>query len=137
MENLTFKLLKGAVRVYGAIIVLVLGSYFTLLLAHNDVMLLKAPYHFEWVAGDIILLLIILWGFFFILSSFGKGELINLFCAFLASAISILIGWNNWRMEHLWWLGVLIAFFLFMLPSFTTLMLKRAQESIQNERNAV
>ncbi len=75
MENLTFKLLKVVVRVYGAIIVLVLGSYFTLLLAHNDVILLKVPYHFEWVAGDIILLLIILWGSFFYPFKRWEGEI--------------------------------------------------------------
>ncbi len=134
MENLTFKFLKVAVRVYGAIIVLVFGSYFTLLLAHNDVMLLKAPYHFEWVAGDITLLLIILWGFFFILSSFGKGKLMSLFCALLASAISILVGWNNWGKEHLGWLGVLITFFLFLLPLLSSCHFERGPRNCLHER---
>lgn len=133
MENLIPKFLKVAGRVYGAIVVLVFGSYFILLFAHDDVMLFKAPRYFEWVAGDIILLLIILWGFFFILSNFGREKLMSLFCVFLASAISMLIGWNNWRMEHPWWLGVLITIFLFLLPSLMTVTLNGDRELLPEQ----
>ncbi len=134
MENLTFKFLKVAMRAYGAIIFLVFGSYFIFLFAHDDVMLLKAPRHFEWIIGDVILLLIILWGFFFIISSFIMKKFMSLFCAFLASVISILVGLNKWRMEHLRWLGVWITLLLFLFPSLATIILNRAKGSLSEKR---
>ncbi len=111
-------LLKVLMRAYGALVALVFGSYFVSLLAHDDVMLFKAPRHLNWVAGDIVLLLLVLWGGLFALSV-GRKRWMGFLCVFLAAAISILTGFagSPW--------GVLTGMVLFLLPSVIVVLLHR------------
>lgn len=54
-------------------------------------MLFKAPRHLNWVAGDIVLLLLALWGGLFAFSV-GRKRWMGFLCVFLAAAINILTG---------------------------------------------
>jgi len=114
------ELLKILTLFYGAVVVLGAGSFLISVFIHGDLVLFKAPRRFEWVAGDIVLLLMILWGLLFALSSFWRRNVISFFCVLLAFGIVVLVGWNNWTNGNSPWWGILPVAFLFLLPSFTT-----------------
>lgn len=118
-------LLKGLTRAYGILVALILGSYLISLAAHDDLMLLKTPQRFDWIVGEVIALLIILWGVFFALSDPRKRKVMGLLCVFLAVLLSILVGFTSPFPRS----GVFMVVVLFLLPSVTTILLSQVSPS--------
>ncbi|MBC7227648.1 MAG: hypothetical protein H5T61_10510, partial [Thermoflexales bacterium] len=121
MGNL--KLFRVLTSLYGIVVALLFGTYFISLFVHEDILLFKMPHRLEWVAGDVAVLFIILWGILFAFSVFWKRKTALLLCVFLAFILNILVGWMNWKSGNLsQWrvLGVSIVMLLFLLPSIIT-----------------
>ena len=59
---LKLKLLKILFMIYGAYVFLISLILTILLYVHEDLLLIKAPTKLEWIAGDLVLILQMLWG---------------------------------------------------------------------------
>lgn len=128
MERQTFRWIRASVCFYGILTTLIFGGFFISLFAHGDLMLVQALHCLDWMAGDIALLLTILWGILFALTGLTGRSTLALSSLFLALIIVILVGWINWQMSLGPW-GVLIVLLLFFLPSLAT---QRALLRLQN-----
>ncbi|PKO21644.1 MAG: hypothetical protein CVU38_13615 [Chloroflexi bacterium HGW-Chloroflexi-1] len=118
MEVQTQRSLKIATCIYGVLVVLVFGSVAISLQAHGDLMLMKTPHRFEWIAGDIMLILLVLWGLSFILSTFKRMSRFFGRLALLLSVFgSVLVVCVNLREQTNVWLGLSFVLILFFLPS--------------------
>lgn len=123
MKEKTFKLFKIVAILYGALVIVILGSFFISLLIHGDLMLVQTPHRFDWIAGDVTLLLIILWGFIYALAGLIEKKALAILSILFALIIVVITGWNNWQMGIGSWWGVLGVLILFLLPSGVTYMM--------------
>jgi hypothetical protein len=115
---LKLKLLKILFMIYGAYVFLISLILTILLYVHEDLLLIKAPTKLEWIAGDLVLILQMLWGILVALSAMIKrpaSRKLAILSLLLALIIYILVGWINWKMGS--FLGVPLVIFLLLLPS--------------------
>ncbi|WP_448594148.1 hypothetical protein, partial [Thermoflexus hugenholtzii] len=66
------KLLKILFIIYGAYVFLISLTFITFLYVHEDLLLVKSPTNLEWIAGDLVLILQMLWGILVALSAMIK-----------------------------------------------------------------
>jgi len=101
---LKLKLLKILFMIYGAYVFLISLILTILLYVHEDLLLIKAPTKLEWIAGDLVLILQMLWGILVALSAMIKrpaSRKLAILSLLLALIIHILVGWINWKMGSL------------------------------------
>ncbi len=112
------KLLKILFIIYGICVCLFFATFVISLYVHEDLLLVKAPRHFEWIAGDLVAILGMPWGILVALSTVIKrvaGQMLAILSLLLALSINIIVGWISWKIGS--FLGVPMAIFLFLLPS--------------------
>lgn len=119
MAKQTLRWLKVSACLYGILITLVFGGVLISLFIHGDLMLIQAPLHLDWIAGDIVLLLTIFWGILFALANLAENNALSILGLVLALTMSAIVGWINWQMGGMPW-GVLMSMILFCLPSWAT-----------------
>jgi len=118
MEPRTQRFLRIAGGIYGTLVAIVFGSVAASLYVHNDLILVKAPFRFTWIAGEIVLLLLFLWGTLFSIASLliekRFGKILMSSSLVISLLTGLLVGWLNWKAGT--WLGVLLISILFFLP---------------------
>jgi hypothetical protein len=116
--TLKLKLLKILFVIYGSFVFLISATYIILLYVHEDLLVIKAPTNLGWIAGELVLILQMLWGIsvaFSTMIKWAAGRRLALLSLLLALIINVLVGWINWKMGF--FLGVPLVIFLHLLPS--------------------
>jgi hypothetical protein len=118
MEPRTQRFLRIAGCIYGTLVAIVFGSDIVSLYVHNDLLLVKAPFRLAWIAGEIVSLLLFLWGTLFSIASLliekRFGKILMSSSLVISLLTGLLVGWLNWKAGT--WLGVLLISILFFLP---------------------
>nr|WP_290665419.1 hypothetical protein [Ardenticatena sp.] len=130
------KLLRIMTILYGVFMAGIWGSVFISWYRSGDLMLLQSPRHLEDIGGEVLLLVMILWGILFALYGFWKRWEVGLFCGVVASIVTLLMwfqlgtGDSSLVLFVIW--GIAFPVILFWLPLVSVIKALAGETSVVN-----